>query len=169
MSLFTCAHAAFPVFHLFRGCDDFHRAVILNNGLVMIRRHWWRFVSQYWLLYIFLTLSQGLSCSNLRACAKQYGQVPQGIPRLLLHCTSKLTYIQGPWQAWCCARRISSLPHGLYWGWCSDWHISSTTTCSQTLSTLHPSIWIPEWSLFIHHWVKTYRSSQKAMASIKQV
>ena len=158
------------LYHLSPDCGAFHKAGASSNGLVMIPRPWWRYTYRPILVLRWLTLGTqiGISSCHPRLCSWWNGDGATSLPRLLLYCSARCTWHP---ESKGSGRRSWSFPQtppNISNDWCSSrWLQSTSLPCGCTLSLPHLSVWSPQWTLLIYHWIKAQQGCERALASVK--
>ena len=158
--------------HLSPDCGAFHKAGASSNGPAMIPRPWWRYTYRPILVLRWLTLGTqiGISPCHPRLCSWRNGDGATSLPRLLLYCSARRTWHP---ESKGSGRRSWSFPQtppNISNDQCSSrWLQSTSLPCGCTLSLPHLSIWSPQWTLLVYHWIEAHQGCERALVLIKSL
>ena len=149
------------------GCADFPKGKASNSGQETIPRHWWKYVGVRHVLGRCWQLDVGISSRNNRPCPYRvcpYNKHLYGV--LLSHLTVTAQQCHSGSNR-CGSQLDSSRTANFHRDWSPCGLLAAMTTFYVTLLIPDPTVQCPKRTVLIYHWVSTYHSCQKFMATIE--
>ena len=130
-----------------------------TNGPATTQKHWWRsvaiFPTSVYFVHLFCCYS-GLSRCDCWICAFCNGTMHHCIYGGHLCCTPKCNIYNGSSMLSWLHRQLPWITGHIYHNWRPCINLLTMPACPLSLLSIHSTLRISEWPVFVYHWVKAH-------------